>query len=85
MRMKSMLMLLQLKAIAIGAVLLKFIGLVAFKALMMSKMALLISGVIALKKLSEVKHHSSSYEVVAHPYENYGHYDRAFDSLEKQN
>lgn len=78
MRMKSMLMLLQLKVAAVGAILLKFIGLIAFKALLLSKMALLISGVIALKKLSEAKH-GSTYEVVAHPYDDHGHFDRAFD------
>lgn len=77
--MKSMLMLLQLKVVAVGAIILKFIGIIAFKALMMSKIALLISGVIALKKLTEPKHHSSTYEVVAHPYDDH-HYDRAFDS-----
>lgn len=78
--MKPMLLLLQLKAAAIGAILLKLIGLVAFKALMISKIALLISGVIALKKLSESKHHTSSYEVLAHPYDDHSHYDRALDS-----
>lgn len=76
--MKSMLMLLQLKAAAIGAIVLKTIGMIAFKALMISKIALLISGLIALKKLSEPKHHTSTYEVVAHPYDDH-HFDRAFD------
>nr|XP_022918581.1 uncharacterized protein LOC111427598 [Onthophagus taurus] len=73
-------MLLQLKAAAIGAIMLKIIGLVAFKALLVAKVALTIATLLGLKKLLESKSHSS-YEVVAHPVysEEHGHYDRSFD------
>lgn len=75
----NMMMLLQMKAAAIGALALKAIALVAFKALIIGKIALAIAGVIALKKLFEQKHHTSTYEVVAHPhFDEHGHYDRSF-------
>lgn len=71
--------LLQLKAAIIGAMVLKLIGLVAFKALLVAKIALTIASVIGLKKLLDSKHRSSStYEVVAHPYYTEDHvHDRS--------
>ncbi|KAL1494624.1 hypothetical protein ABEB36_010194 [Hypothenemus hampei] len=79
-RMKGLFMLIQLKAAILGAIALKFIALVAFKALLVAKVALTISSIIALKKLIEHKHHTSTYEVVAHPHHDDwgGHYDRSF-------
>ncbi|XP_072391626.1 uncharacterized protein Osi9 isoform X2 [Diabrotica undecimpunctata] len=80
MKMKSMMMILTLKAATIGAIVLKIIGMVAFKALLIAKVALTISSIIALKKLVETKHHTSTYEVVAaHPhYDEHNHFDRSF-------
>ncbi|XP_050304360.1 uncharacterized protein LOC126741926 [Anthonomus grandis grandis] len=80
-RMKGLMMLIQLKAAVLGAIALKFVALVAFKALLIAKIALVLASVIALKKLLEQKHHTSTYEVVAHPphHEGWdGHYDRSF-------
>ncbi|XP_030768093.1 uncharacterized protein LOC115891691 [Sitophilus oryzae] len=79
-KMKGMMMMMMMKAAILGALALKAIGLLAFKALLVAKVALTISSIIALKKLLEHKHHSSTYEIVAtHPHhEEVGHYDRAF-------
>lgn len=75
----NLLMILQLKALAIGAIMLKIVGLVAFKALLVGKIALVLVLIIGLKKLVEQKQHSSSYEVVSHPhYDDHHHYDRSF-------
>ncbi|CAH1111140.1 unnamed protein product [Psylliodes chrysocephalus] len=85
MRMRTMLLLLQLKAATIGAIALKVIGLIAFKALVIAKIAFTIASIIALKKLLESKHHTSTYEVVAHPhYEEHGHFDRSFNTFNAQ-
>ncbi|VEN34764.1 unnamed protein product [Callosobruchus maculatus] len=79
MGMRGMMMLFYLKAAALGAIALKFIGAVAFKALLVGKIALTIALVIALKKLTDQQHHTSTYEVVApHHYDDVSHYDRAF-------
>ncbi|KAJ8910874.1 hypothetical protein NQ315_000505 [Exocentrus adspersus] len=79
MRMKSLLMLIQLKAAVLAAIFLKFIGLVAFKALLVAKIALTISSIVALKKLVEHKPHTSTYEVYAHPhYDEHAHFDRSY-------
>lgn len=63
-----------------------FLALIAFKALIIGKLALLLSGIIGLKKLFESKNSSQSYEVVAHPsHQSYdehsggGHYGRSAD------
>lgn len=48
-----------------------FLGIIAFaaaKAVLLAKIALLVAGIIALKKLLASKHHETSYEVVAHPH-----------------
>lgn len=77
--MKSLLMLLQIKAAILAAIALKFIGLVAFKALLLAKVALTIASMVALKKLVEQKSHTSTYEVYAHPhYDEHSHFDRSF-------
>lgn len=64
---------------AIGGILLKLVALVAFKALIVAKIALLLALAIAIKKLLDTKHQTSTYEVIAHPhYEDYHHHDRSF-------
>lgn len=48
-----------------------FLAIIAFaaaKALVLAKIALLVAGIIALKKLLASKHQETSYEVVAHPH-----------------
>lgn len=72
------LLLFQLKAATVGAVALKAIALVAFKALVIAKIAFTIASIIALKKLLEQKHHTSTYEVLA-PHPHYEDYDRSFN------
>lgn len=72
-------MLFLLKVVTLGALALKFIGLVAFSALVKAKIALVIAGIIALKKLVEHKPHSSTYEVVAHPHVDEHSFDRSFN------
>jgi len=86
-----LLLLLKLKAAALLPLALGALALIAFKALIIGKLALLISGIIGLKKLLESKGGSQSYEIVAHPQHSYtssydehtahagGHY-RSFDS-----
>ncbi|XP_017781607.1 PREDICTED: uncharacterized protein LOC108566307 [Nicrophorus vespilloides] len=72
-------LLLQLKAAAIGALILKGVGFLALKALILAKIALTIASVMALKKILEDKSHgSSTYEVISpHSYEEHGHYERS--------
>ncbi|XP_057652264.1 uncharacterized protein LOC130891492 [Diorhabda carinulata] len=81
-RIRPIIMMLILKAAVVGAIILKFIGLVAFKALLLAKIAFTISTIVALKKLVETKHHTSTYEVVAaHPhYDDHSHFDRSFNN-----
>jgi len=81
----QMMYLLQMKAAAVGAIMLKVIGIVAFKALMLAKLALAIATMIGLKKLIDDKHHhTSTYEVVAPHYDDHGHYlDRSFKSAQE--
>jgi hypothetical protein len=71
----------KLKAAALLPLLIGGIALLAFKALIIGKLALLISGIIGLKKLLGGQQKSQTYEVVAHPHEEShgGHY-RSFDS-----
>lgn len=64
--MLPLLLLFKLKAAALLPLAIGFLALISFKALIIGKLALILSGIIALKKLLEHKH-SSSYEVVAHP------------------
>lgn len=77
-----MMMMFSMKAAAMYAIGLKVVAMIAFKALLAAKVALTIAGIIALKKLVESKHHTQTYEVVAHPAshgDDYSHYDRAFN------
>lgn len=77
-----LLLLFKLKAAALLPLVLGFLALIAFKALVIGKLALLLSGIIGLKKLFESKNVSQNYEVVAHPhtsFDEHGHYARSFD------
>ncbi|GAB0087557.1 osiris 9 [Sergentomyia squamirostris] len=79
-----LLLLFKLKAAALLPLAIGFLALIAFKALIIGKLALLLSGIIGLKKLFESKQ-SQSYEVVAHPHhggyeDHHGHYARSFDA-----
>lgn len=66
----------KLKAVALIPILLGGLALVAFKALVIGKIALIISGIIAIQKLLAAKSHQS-YEVVAHPV---AHHDEHHES-----
>lgn len=72
------LLMLKLKAAALIPLALGALALLALKALIVGKLALVLSGLIGLQKLLGSKHSSQSYEVVAHPYhsEEHGHYGR---------
>lgn len=77
-----LLLLFKLKAAALLPLVLGFLALIAFKALIIGKLALLLSGIIGLKKLFESKHSSQNYEVVAHPhtsFDEHGHYGRSMN------
>ncbi|XP_014475663.1 PREDICTED: uncharacterized protein LOC106744985 [Dinoponera quadriceps] len=65
------LLLLKLKAAALIPIALGALALVAFKALVIGKIALIISLIIGLQKLLAQKHHG--YDIVAHPVHSYGH------------
>ncbi|XP_072755333.1 uncharacterized protein Osi9 [Anoplolepis gracilipes] len=65
------LLLLKLKAAALIPIALGALALIAVKALIIGKIALVISLIIALQKLLAYK--SQSYEVVSHPVHDYGH------------
>lgn len=76
--MSALFLMFYLKLATLAAIAMKVLTLIAFKALLLGKIALTISGVLALKKLFEQKH-TSTYEVITHPqYEEYGHHDRSF-------
>ncbi|RZB40381.1 uncharacterized protein BDFB_003544 [Asbolus verrucosus] len=79
--MMPLLMMFHFKAATMGAMAIKLIGMVAFKALLAAKIALTIALAVAAKKLFEQKHHTQTYEVVAHPqvvHDDYGHHDRSY-------
>lgn len=70
-KIKQLLPLLALAKLKITALIPLFLGIIAFaaaKAVLLAKIALLVAGIIALKKLLASKHHETSYEVVAHPH-----------------
>ncbi|KAK5644799.1 hypothetical protein RI129_006099 [Pyrocoelia pectoralis] len=71
--MMGYLMLFKMKAAMLAALALKGLAVIAFKALVIAKIALTITMIIGLKKLAESKQHSSTYEVVAHD-DHHGHY-----------
>lgn len=72
--MLPLLMLLKLKMVALLPLAIGFLALLSFKALIVGKIALLLSAVIGLKKLLESK--KESYEVVAHPH--YSHDEHGY-------
>lgn len=76
-KLKALLPLLAIAKLKITALIPLFLGIIAFaaaKAVLLAKLALLVAGIIALKKLLAHKHHHESYEVVAHPHhEEHGH------------
>ncbi|KAG7190704.1 hypothetical protein KM043_006781 [Ampulex compressa] len=65
------LLFLKLKAAAILPIILGSLALIAFKALFIGKIALIVSAILGLQKLLSQKH--QSYEVVAHPVHGYSH------------
>lgn len=78
-----LLLLAKLKAAVLIPLALGGLALLALKALVVGKLALVIAGIIAVQKLLHKGHHSQSYEVVAHPQysshgdEHHGHYGRS--------
>ncbi|XP_045455532.1 uncharacterized protein LOC123665247 [Melitaea cinxia] len=70
-KIKQLLPLLAIAKLKIMALIPLFLGIIAFaaaKAVLLAKVALLVAGILALKKLLASKHHETSYEVVAHPH-----------------
>uniref|UniRef100_T1HNP7 Uncharacterized protein n=2 Tax=Rhodnius prolixus TaxID=13249 RepID=T1HNP7_RHOPR len=80
-----LLLMLKLKAAALIPLALGALALLALKALIVGKLALVLSGLIGLQKLLSSKHHTQSYEVVAHPHytEEHGHYGRSVDDAQQ--
>ena len=81
-----LLLLLKLKFAALIPVALGGLALLALKALLIGKLALLLAGLIGLQKLLGNKHNTQTYEVVAHPHythssygdeHGHGHYGRS--------
>lgn len=77
-----LLLLFKLKMAALLPLAIGFLALISFKALVIAKIALLLSGIIGLKKLLESK--KENYEVVAHPHYDEHGYGRASNN-EAQN
>lgn len=77
--MPALALMLIFKVIASIPFILGTLALLAFKALLIGKIALVLSAIIGLKKLLDSKHHHQTYEVVAHPHhtEEHGHYAAA--------
>ncbi|XP_017482201.1 PREDICTED: uncharacterized protein LOC108371204 isoform X2 [Rhagoletis zephyria] len=69
-----LLLLFKLKMAALLPLAIGFLALISFKALVIGKIALLLSGIIGLKKLLESK--KENYEVVAHPH--YSHEEHGY-------
>ncbi|XP_046869317.1 uncharacterized protein LOC6637560 [Drosophila willistoni] len=79
-----LLMLFKLKMVALLPLAIGFLAVISFKALVIGKIALLLSGIIGLKKLLESK--KENYEVVAHPHYEHEHsYGRSLQCGEAQN
>ncbi|XP_069679304.1 uncharacterized protein Osi9 [Periplaneta americana] len=81
-----LLLLFKLKAAALIPLALGGLALLALKALLVGKLALLLAGLIGLQKLLGNKHNTQTYEVVAHPHythssygdeHGHGHYGRS--------
>jgi len=78
-----LLMLFKLKMAALLPLAIGFLALISFKALVIGKIALLLSGIIGLKKLLESK--KENYEVVAHPHYEHEHsYGRSLPADDSQ-
>lgn len=71
-----LLMLLKMKAIALIPLAIGGLALLAFKALIVGKLALVLAVIIGIQKLLANKGHHQSYEVVSHPHytEEHGHH-----------
>lgn len=78
-----LLLLFKLKAAALLPLAIGFLALISIKALLIGKLALILSGIIGLKKLLESKHHQQSYEVVAHPSHHSYAYDEAHGAFRR--
>jgi hypothetical protein len=81
-----LLLLFKLKAAALIPLALGGLALLALKALLVGKLALILAGIIGLQKLLGSKQGTQTYEVVAHPHythssygddHGHGHYARA--------
>jgi hypothetical protein len=83
-----LLLLFKLKAAALLPLAIGFLALISFKALVIGKIALILSAIIGLKKLFDGGKSTQSYEVVAHPHHSYsssyddhhGAYKRSVDA-----
>lgn len=78
-----LLLLFKLKMAALLPLAIGFLALISFKALVIGKIALLLSGIIGLKKLLESK--KENYEVVAHPHYSHEEHGYARSLNEAQN
>lgn len=68
-----LLMMMKMKAAALIPIALGVIALIAGKALLIGKIALLLSAIIGLKKLLSQQHKSVTYEIVGHPHHSSSH------------
>lgn len=68
-----LLLLLKLKAVILLPIILGAIAFIAFKALIIGKIALVLSLIAAVKKLLLGKNDHSSYDIVAHPQVSHSH------------
>ncbi|VVC33494.1 Protein of unknown function DUF1676 [Cinara cedri] len=75
-----LLMLLKMKAIALVPLAIGALALLAFKALVVGKLALVLAVIIGIQKLLANKSHPPSYEVVSHPHytEEHGHHSSGY-------
>jgi len=82
-----LLMLLKMKAIALVPLAIGALALLAFKALVVGKLALVLAVIIGIQKLLANSKSQQSYEVVSHPHytEEHGHHGGYRRSLEGQN
>lgn len=82
-----LLMLLKMKAIALVPLAIGALALLAFKALVVGKLALVLAVIIGIQKLLANSKSQQSYEVVSHPHytEEHGHHTGYRRSLEGQN
>ncbi|XP_063919241.1 uncharacterized protein LOC135134476 [Zophobas morio] len=77
--MGAMMMMFYMKSAMMYAIGLKAIGAIAFKALIVAKVALTIATIVALKKIVDSKGSTSTYEVIAHSAHDHDHgHDRVY-------